>query len=212
MNDLPLFPLNIVLFPGSRVRLHIFEPRYKLMIGRCIQDDLQFGINLVHDKKMHPVGCTARVVEVSKRYSDGTFDIVVEGMQRFEIIRTERSLEDILVGDAQLVDDVDRRAEVPEIEKAVALYNRLIAIVYKGSVDVLSAGDYENIPAGLSYLMAEKAGFELEKRQELLEILSERERLNFIIAYLEEAVPALEHLDRIRSIVTNDGYLPRGES
>ena len=90
---LPLFPLEIVLFPGAPLPLHIFEPRYKEMIGECIMQDRPFGMVRVKESALSAIGCSASIVSVIKKYDDGRLDIAAEGSQRFEIkqVNQERS-------------------------------------------------------------------------------------------------------------------------
>ena len=80
---LPLFPLQVVLFPHSLLPLHIFEDRYKLLIRECVTEKTEFGINLVQDGTLADVGCTAVVTTIVRRYDDGKMDIVVQGRQRY---------------------------------------------------------------------------------------------------------------------------------
>src|SRR5512143_3394490 len=82
---LPLFHLNVVLFPQSQLSLHIFEERYKTLISECITYDSVFGINLIHEQQIRSIGCTASVKEVTKRYDDGRMDIIVEGRRRYTL-------------------------------------------------------------------------------------------------------------------------------
>src|SRR5437868_15508940 len=94
MSDLlPLFPLELVLFPGMALPLHIFEPRYKEMIGECLEHDSPFGIVRAIEDGIAQIGCSAEVVTVVKRYEDGQLDIVTRGLRRFEVleINQERS-------------------------------------------------------------------------------------------------------------------------
>src|SRR5205823_4356613 len=90
---LPLFPLDLVLFPGMALPLHIFEPRYKEMIGECLEHDTPFGIVRAIEDGVAQVGCSAEVVTVVQRYEDGRLDIVIRGLQRFEVqeLNQERS-------------------------------------------------------------------------------------------------------------------------
>ena len=90
---LPLFPLDVVLFPGMALPLHIFEPRYKEMIGECLEHDSPFGIVRAIEDGIAQIGCSAEVVTVVKRYEDGQLDIVTRGLRRFEVleINQERS-------------------------------------------------------------------------------------------------------------------------
>lgn len=98
MYELPLFPLNTVLFPGMPVSLHIFEPRYRLMIEQCIQNDQPFGIVLIREgvealgslANPHPVGCSARISQV-ERLENGHMNIVAVGLERFRIHELDRS-------------------------------------------------------------------------------------------------------------------------
>ncbi len=91
MFELPLFPLNTVLFPGMPINLHIFEPRYKLMIETCLEEQTPFGVVLIAEgtpaegplAKPHPIGCTAQIVQV-ERLPDGELDILAVGMERFQ--------------------------------------------------------------------------------------------------------------------------------
>ena len=85
MIQIPLFPLGLVLLPGMSLPLHIFEERYKLMIAECLADDNPFGIVLFDGQNIRSVGCTARVVDVIKRYDDGRLDILTRGERRFVI-------------------------------------------------------------------------------------------------------------------------------
>src|SRR5215472_15538956 len=84
---LPLFPLDLVLFPHTPVPLHIFEPRYKELIGECLEQRTPFGIVRAKDDGIAEIGCTAEILDVAKRYDDGRMDIVCEGRRRFEVMQ-----------------------------------------------------------------------------------------------------------------------------
>jgi len=83
---LPLFPLEVVLFPGVPLPLHIFEPRYKEMIGECRTNQTPFGVIRALEQGIAEVGCTAEIVSVTKEYADGRLDLVAEGRKRFEVL------------------------------------------------------------------------------------------------------------------------------
>jgi Lon protease-like protein len=87
---LPLFPLDVVLLPGTPLPLHIFEPRYKEMISECRANDAPFGVVRALDDGVAEVGCTAEIVSVTKEYSDGRLDLVAEGRNRFEVLELNR--------------------------------------------------------------------------------------------------------------------------
>jgi Lon protease-like protein len=82
---IPLFPLDVVLFPGAALPLHIFEERYKEMIGECSLTGAVFGVVRAQREGLAVTGCTARIVNVIRQYADGRMDILCEGLQRFEI-------------------------------------------------------------------------------------------------------------------------------
>ena len=83
---LPLFPLDVVLLPGTPLPLHIFEPRYKEMIGECIANDAPFGVIRALEEGIAEVGCTAEIITVTKEYPDGRMDLIAEGRKRFEVL------------------------------------------------------------------------------------------------------------------------------
>ena len=84
-NRIPLFPLDVVLFPDALLPLHIFEPRYKLMIRHCIEAKLQFGVILAREKGIVATGCMATITAVVKQYQDGKMDILTRGDIPFHV-------------------------------------------------------------------------------------------------------------------------------
>lgn len=97
--ELPLFPLNVVLFPGQTLPLHIFEPRYRAMIQRCIEEDSPFGVLLAQDDTgPHTIGTAARITQV-ERLADGRMNILTVGTERFELRNVRLSDEQYLIGD-----------------------------------------------------------------------------------------------------------------
>ncbi len=84
---LPLFPLDVVLLPGAPLPLHVFEPRYKEMIGECLERKQPFGVLRAKDGEVAEVGCTAEILNVVKKYGDGRMDIITQGRQRFEVMQ-----------------------------------------------------------------------------------------------------------------------------
>src|SRR5688572_9431835 len=88
----PLFPLGLVLLPGEAVPLHIFEERYKLMIGECLAEEREFGILWLSDDGLREIGCAARIARVMERFEDGRLNIVAEGTSRFRLLRRVEEL------------------------------------------------------------------------------------------------------------------------
>src|ERR687895_2836141 len=102
----PLFPLGIVLLPTEIVPLHIFEERYKLMIGECVEQGSEFGIVWLGDDGLKEIGCTARVAQVLERMDDGRMNILAQGGRVFRLLR---KIDDMPypAGDVELLDDSD---------------------------------------------------------------------------------------------------------
>ena len=88
---IPLFPLQLVVFPRTRLPLHIFEDRYKTLVEESLKQSTPFGINYVEDDRLHSVGCAAHVVEVTETHADGKLDIITEGERRYEVIELEQN-------------------------------------------------------------------------------------------------------------------------
>jgi ATP-dependent Lon protease len=208
--QLPLFPLSLVLFPGSSVQLRIFEERYRRMIGACIGDGTEFGVVLLNNTVLHPVGCSARVMALSGDVGDPTFDIVVEGTRKFRLEGIRQTDDGYLLGAVDPLREDDDRAPFPVLLRAARLYRR----VMEAATDILHppasfALDHAT-PA--SYQIAEKAGLPLEARQRLLEESSEAGRLRLLIEHLDALLPELREQRAMRALAENDGYLPRRRS
>jgi len=206
---LPLFPLQVVLFPGSRLPLHIFEERYKVLVNSCIREEKEFGIVLEKSDGLADVGCTASILSVLKVYGDGRMDIVVEGRRRFKIHRLETERAPYLVGEVEYLDAVAEPVDESLVAETIRLYNAVVALVYKGKVDAISP--VSQIP-DVSFLIVQKAGMDLSQRQHMLEIQSEAERLQLLRDYLQAVLPKIEQAGEIERIVRGDGYLPRVQS
>jgi len=213
---LPLFPLELVLFPHVNLPLHIFEPRYKEMIGDCLQNYWEFGILAVRDQRVESIGCTASIAEVLQRFPDGRMNILVRGRRRFEVslLNEEKSY---LRGNAQFFDDdvADPSAGAPEEvrQEAMRLYERL-----RERVELENEVFHQPRPtagdAQLSFRLMAGLPAELGWKQDLLELRSERERLTRVMRYFEQL---LEHLQGNpeqspqRAGVAASGTIPRGE-
>ena len=172
----PLFPLGLVLLPSEVVPLHIFEERYKLMIGECLEKGDEFGIVWLSGDGLQEVGCTARVTQVLQELEDGRMNILVAGGRPF---RLKRRIDDMPypAGEVELLDDAteeDPEAEAAELELASEAPERYADLVEQVTDERPSADDLEDLDA---YGMAATIEFEAAPKQELLELRSERERL-----------------------------------
>ena len=207
--EIPLFPLNVVLFPESKIPLYIFEERYKKMIGECLSNSSVFGINLFSDKNIHITGCSAKVDEVTERLENGEMNIIVRGVQRYKIISYELSIAGYYTGIIEYTDEESGEYDKVKMEKAVKIYNDLVEIVYKGSVKRIDLNDikWHKGNSTVTFTMAEKSGLSLIERQKILEMDNENMRLDFMLKYFSEVIPKVTEADKISNIIKSDGYI-----
>jgi ATP-dependent Lon protease len=202
---IPIFPLNLVVFPDSKYPLHIFEERYKILLQKCLQDNSGFGIVASIDKRISDVGVYVKVTEILKTYLNGELDIVVQGVERFLINSTSLHPYGYYVVDVEKYDDenmiVDPRLNdelQSEFEEIVELAN------YK-----LEDAFWNNLKSTKlkSYKIAEKSGLTYEQQQELLIIKNENERLSYLINYFILLKDKVDRAETVKRIIMNDGYL-----
>jgi Lon protease-like protein len=201
---LGLFPLNLVLFPEVRLPLHIFEPRYRALINECLERGSEFGINLIEEGRLHPVGCSAIVVDVTERHPDGRLDIVVEGLRRYRLLEIVSSESPYTVGNVEEYLDTTEGYDGQLLDDVLGSYNRIVNMVYGMSAPTLTLDDLSASP---SFDMAPKAGLTPMQRQMLLEIQDENTRLVLLREHYKDVMPAVTTADAIQRVIRNDGYL-----
>ena len=204
-NTIPIFPLNLVVFPGSKYPLHIFEERYKILLQKCLTDNSGFGIVASIDKRISDVGVYVKVTQILKTYLNGELDIVVQGVERFLINSTSLHPGGYYVADVEKYDDenimIDTRLNdelKSEFEEIVELAN------YK-----LEDAFWNNLNSAKlkSYKIAEKSGLTYEQQQELLILKNENERLSYLINYFILIKDKVDKAETVKRIIMNDGYL-----
>ena len=197
---LPLFPLDVVLFPGTPLPLHIFEPRYKEMIAECLAERRTFGVVRAIEQGLADVGCTAEIITVVKEYPDGRLDLVTEGRKRFELLRVneERSF---LQAEVLMINDEPGDPLPEDTSRAVQLHSELLGIA--GATQDLSAAD----PSAPSFYLAGSLPLDLDFKQKLLALRSEPERLSLLISYLETIIPNLRRAATAREKAGGNGHV-----
>ena len=184
MDELGLFPLGIVLLPTERIPLHIFELRYQELIGECLDSDGEFGLVFSDDDGMREIGTRASVVDVLDRFDDGRLNIAIEGQERFRIV-TETRGRSFRTAEVEPVGDDEVMAERTARERALERFRKLGRVV---ETDV----DEPDTDSGLlSFELAARVDFGPERKQELLELRSEPERLRIVSDLLERAAEAI---------------------
>lgn len=206
VNKIPLFPLGVVLFPDVPLPLHIFEERYQLMIGECLENETVFGVALYSDGKIFPTGCTAKIVNVLKKYDDGRMDILAQGVRRF-VIENISEEKPYLQADVQFLHDKAEQ-EIPVSadlqEDAIEFLKKVIESMGQDTkVFSLEAIDSRQ----LSYLLAAYGWFTTREKQELLEIDDTTGRLTRELELQETVIRRLEFSKRMAKIGKSNGRL-----
>ena len=191
--ELPIFELPVVILPGELLPLHIFEERYKRMIGHCLENAEPFGI-VFRDEEgtAHRIGCMARVTEVLERFEDGRMNVVVAGEQPFKVL--ERfDADDFPTGEVVPIEASDE-PEQEDPEAAGIAREAFVELVKRVSGEPPEAGELE---AENSYGIAARVELPPETKQALLELRSEPDRMRMLGKALRALVTALARAGEI---------------
>ena len=204
--EIGLFPLGIVLLPTEQIPLHIFEPRYRELIAECLEEEREFGLILADDDGLREVGTRALVTEVLERFDDGRLNVVVEGMARFRVVELTggRSFQ---TGEVEQVEDVDEAADPEHVERALALFARLVELTGT-EID-----PPEPSTPQLSFAIAARFEFAPDVKQELLQERSEAVRMRRLCELLEKAAETIAREREIAERAAGNGKVqPRDDS
>ncbi len=205
MPEIGLFPLELVLLPGERVPLHIFEDRYRELIGECLAENSEFGLILENEDGLREVGTSTAVVELIDTFEDGRMNVLVEGRRRFRVVElTEGRL--FQTAEVEPLEDDGEEPTGDEEEQALAVFRRLVAVAEADQIEEPDPGS-----AKLSFQLAARVDFGHDLKQELLEVRSERERLGRLAELLERAVEALVREREVRERASGNGKVTPDE-
>jgi Lon protease-like protein len=198
VGEIGLFPLNLVLLPGEQAPLHIFEPRYRELIGECMNEDREFGILLEDDEGMRHVGTRCGVIEVIDRFPDGRLNVVVEARDRFQLVEVTggRSFQ---TGEIEALPDEGDSPTDDEVEEVLAAYERVVEAAEADLEDL----DLE--AQSIAFQIAARIDFGTEIKQGLLELRSERERVVRLSPMLNRAADAVQREREIRERASGNG-------
>jgi Lon protease-like protein len=201
--EIGIFALPTVLVPGERMPLHIFEDRYKQLIGDCVDHDQEFLLLYADEVGTRELGCAARVEEVLERFDDGRLNIVVEGTALLRVVEITRGQTYTTAMADEAAEDL---AVTQETEPVLELY-RQIAAAGGGDPeeDLLASG------RPLSYAIMARVDFPAAEKQRVLELRSESERLMAIVDLLARGLQALAQIEQIRERAQTNGKVPHGE-
>lgn len=197
---IPLFPLEVVLFPGTLLPLHIFEPRYKLMVQHCRERQLNFGVVLVKGEGIAPAGCTAEIMEVTKEDPEGKLDILTMGRLAFNILEVFEE-QAYAEADVEYLED-EPVAEKPPTPSLVRLYEQCHELAFGQKPEAPDEDSYES----LAFHIASELPLDLGYKQNLLEMRNEDERRRNLEAALQRWLAELEQVAHARRIAGGNGH------
>jgi len=202
INFIPIFPLGIVVYPGEQLNLHIFEPRYKQMITECFAEKKMFGIPAVINNQLNEMGTLVAISEITSTYDNGEMDIKTEGIKVFRVLEVIKQVPDKLYSGAivkypENAEDGGKRDLMSKVVKSVReLHARLkVQKEFKKDDDALN-----------SYDIAHHAGLSLEEEYELLGLLQEVQRQEYLKRHLAKVLPVMAEMDQLKEKIKLNGH------
>lgn len=201
-NFVPIFPLEIVVFPGEPLNLHIFEPQYKQLIRECIDNKRPFGIPPVFDKKIGEFGTLMEVTELVKEYESGEMDIRTRGLSVFRVLEVIKELPDKLYHGAivNYPENVTEPGDTSISNLILSEVKRMYALL---SVQRKTPPEPDRI---ISYSIAHFVGLSRDQEYELLSIFTEIQRLEYLRRHLNSILPVLRELEEMKARVQMNGH------
>ncbi len=201
INFIPIFPLNIVVYPGEELNLHIFEERYKQLINECFVEKKPFGIPVVLKDKIAEIGTLVFVTEIVKKYEDGRIDIRTKGIKIFQILEVITSVPDKLYSGAIVnYPDNNETKNIKMMSRVVAGIRELHRLL-KVNKD-FNRNDEELV----SYNLAHHAALSYEEEYELLGLLREDQRLEYLKRHLKKTLPIIAGAEKLKEKIKLNGH------
>jgi len=198
VRDFPLFPLGLVALPSELIPLHIFEERYKTMIGRCRTEPTEFGIVWMADDGLRQIGCACEIAEVLEELDDGRINLVARGTRPFRIEARQDELP-YPAGTVEFLADRDETIDPDAGREAREAYAELVRQATDRTPDI---GELEAMSA---YEMAATVEFGLDAKQGLLDLRSETARLKLVTRLFRAAVKRLDFVERAQARARSNG-------
>jgi len=200
-NFIPIFPLGIVVYPGEELNLHIFEPRYKQLIRECLFAQKPFGIPTVIEKKVQDYGSMVEITTLAKEYENGEMDIKTRGVQVFRILELIREIPEKMYSGAIVNYPENRHAGNPEMmQKLMKSIRELHQILQVTKEFKKPDGEMK------SYDVAHHIGLSLQEEFELLSLMDERQRQEYVKRYLAKAIPMMAGMEQLKEKIKLNGH------
>ena len=202
INFIPIFPLSIVVYPGEELNLHIFEPRYKQLVEECASSKKPFGIPSVINSRMNELGTLVSITDITTRYDNGEMDITTKGERVFRILEVIKEIPDKLYNGAIVEypvnnEDPGKKALMQKVLHAVRELHRLLNV----SKDFKKPDEQLN-----SYMLAHHAGLSLQQEYELLGLMQELQRQEYLKRHLAKVLPVLAEMETLKEKVKLNGH------
>jgi Lon protease-like protein len=201
--DFPLFPLGLVALPTEMVPLHVFEERYRTMVGECLEGEKEFGIVWLSDDELKPIGCAVEITQVLERFDDGRMNVLCRGTRPFRLLERREHLP-YPAGDVEFLDDKPEEPHEGTVQRARASYAELVE---QATDRVL---DETELAAMHAYAMAATVDFGMEAKQGLLELRSENARLRLVDRLFRAAMKRLDYVERAQARARSNGKVRFG--
>lgn len=200
-NFIPIFPLALVVYPGEKLNLHIFEPRYKQLINECYTQKKPFGIPAVINNSINEMGTLVQVTEIAQVYDDGKMDIKTQGVRVFRILEVIKEIPDKLYSGAIVnYPDNSERGSRELMQKVMNSINELHTLLKIEK-------DFKKPPAELtSYDVAHHIGLSLMEEYEVLGILTEIQRQEYLKRHLSKVIPVLAGMESLKEKIKLNGH------
>ena len=201
-NFIPIFPLEIVVYPGEQLNLHIFEPRYRQLIADSIENKKPFGIPVVINNEVREYGTLVQLTEIVKTYDSGEMDIRTEGVKVFRVLEIIKSIPEKLYSGAivsypENEENAGNRKVMQQVSKGLKELHRLLNVAkeFKKPEEQL-----------ISYDIAHHAGLSIEEEYELLGLMKEVQRQEYLKRHLQKVLPMLVEMESLKEKVKLNGH------
>jgi Lon protease-like protein len=197
---LPLFPLNLVVFPHEKLNLRIFEPRYKQLINECLESNSSFGIPAFIDNKLMTIGTEIKILELVDRNEKGEMNIKTIGIRTFRLKDFQNPMENKLYA-AGTIAYINHEDLSEYLNPILVKYLEQLYYILKIEVDYKTP-DIQPI----SFKIAHKIGLSLNQEYELLKLNTEKERQEYIVGHIQKIIPILEEMERTKARIALNGH------